>query len=335
MVVKKKNIILSKKSQNQNHITLKIIKKIFLFFLFVILNFLALTIEKIYNQINEVKDNIENNKNNVLYTTNMKHAILLLSSYGIKYLNNFLRQFNNDKRYNIYIHYDGKTKKDIDRKKKILNSNIKYCQHKYKAKRFSIEMVDSMYELLSIAYKNDNYDYYHFFSESCYLIKSLDKFYNFFVDNNLNSYFSYNKNNYYLYKNQSNLLYKGSQWMSLHKNIVKKVLDNKDLYNKYKNEIKNNTIIINFGAIDEFIIQNMIIHDICNEKPKKYNVINYNLRFTRWNDCNNIYCPNFLNIDNVSEYEINKIKENYLIIRKINYKDIKAIKLVYKLKNLS
>ena len=43
----------------------------------------------------------------------MKHAILLLSSYGINYLNNFLSQFNNDKRFDIYIHIDGNTKIDI------------------------------------------------------------------------------------------------------------------------------------------------------------------------------------------------------------------------------
>ena len=33
----------------------------------------------------------------------MKHAILLLSSYGINYMNNFLSQFNNDQRFDIYI----------------------------------------------------------------------------------------------------------------------------------------------------------------------------------------------------------------------------------------
>ena len=47
----------------------------------------------------------------------MKHAILLLSSYGIEYLNNFLGHFNNDKWYDIYIHLDGKTKSDIDNKR--------------------------------------------------------------------------------------------------------------------------------------------------------------------------------------------------------------------------
>ena len=333
MIIKMKKYYLIK--EKSNHIILKSINKMFLYFLFLILIILYFTINycvltsiiktKNNKVINEDKDSIISYKNNILNTTkNMKHAILLLSSYGIEYLNNFLVQFNNDKRYDIYIHLDGKTKSDIDKKKTIIDSNIKYCQHKYKAERFSIEMVDAMYELLSIAYKSDNYDYYHFFSESCYLVKSLDKFYDFFVENNLNSYVSHYKNQDFLYKNKSHILYKGSQWMSLHKNIVRKLLVHKDLYNKYKEEIKNGTIIITHGAIDEFIIQNMIIHDICNETPKKYNIINDDLRFVRWS-CNNDYCPNYLNIDNISEYEINKIKEKYLIIRKINFKDAKAI----------
>ena len=36
-----------------------------------------------------------------------KHAILLMSSYGIDYLNNFLKQFTND--FDFYIHLDGQT----------------------------------------------------------------------------------------------------------------------------------------------------------------------------------------------------------------------------------
>ena len=39
----------------------------------------------------------------------MKDAILLLSSYGVDYLNNFLLQFKNDSRYDIYIYLEGKS----------------------------------------------------------------------------------------------------------------------------------------------------------------------------------------------------------------------------------
>jgi uncharacterized membrane protein YqhA len=51
------------------------------------------------------KQNLSNFNN---YTLNkMKHAILVLSSYGLDYLNNFLYQFNNDSRFDIYIHLAG------------------------------------------------------------------------------------------------------------------------------------------------------------------------------------------------------------------------------------
>ena len=128
-----------------------------------------------------------------LYTKNntMKHAILLLSSYGINYLKNFLTQFGNDKRFDIFIHIDGKTQIDIENKKTILKSNIKYIKHNYRLKRFSIEMVDAMFELLIIADKSDNYSYFHYFSDNCYLIKTLDEFYDFFIRNRNKSYMSY------------------------------------------------------------------------------------------------------------------------------------------------
>ena len=63
-----------------------------------------------------------------------------------------------------------------------------------------------MYELLSIAYKSDNYDYYHFFSESCYLVTSLDNFYDYFVENNLNSYVSHYKFQNFVYRSKSTIL---------------------------------------------------------------------------------------------------------------------------------
>ena len=90
----------------------------------------------------------------------MKHAILLLSSYGINYLNNFLSQFNNDKRFEIYIHLDGRSKTDIENNKTITKSNIKYIKHLYNSKRYSIHMVDAMLKLLIEANTNNDCDYY-------------------------------------------------------------------------------------------------------------------------------------------------------------------------------
>ena len=94
-------------------------------------------------------------------------------------------------------------------------------------------MVDCMLELLIIANKTDNYDYFHYFSDTYYLIKTLDEFYQFFIENNNKSYMIYYLAKYFLYKNQSFILYKGSQWMSLHSNIVHKILDNRNLFYKY------------------------------------------------------------------------------------------------------
>ena len=263
----------------------------------------------------------------------MKHAILLLSSYGINYMNNVLSQFNNDKRFDIFIHIDRKSKIDIENNKTITKSRIKYINHLYKSKRFSITMVDIMLELLNIANKTDKYDYFHYFSDSCYLIKTLDEFYQFFIKNNNKSFMNYFLTNHFLYKNQAFILYKGSQWMSLHSNLVHKLLDNINLIHKYKKAIKNNIIKKLRGAFDELIIQNIIIKDICKRKPQEYNIINNNLRFIRWRKCKEIYCPNYLDIDNVSEKEIKNIKKNnYLAIRKINYINNKAIDLVNRLK---
>lgn len=266
------------------------------------------------------------------YNKVMKHAILLLSSYGINYMNNVLSQFNNDKRFDIFIHIDGNTKIDIENNKTITKSRIKYIKHIYKSKRFSFRMVDAMLELINIANKTDEYDYFHFFSDSCYLIKTLDEFYQFFIQNINKSFMDYNLTNHFLYKNQSFILYKSSQWMSLHRNIMHKLLDNINLIHKYKSTIKNNIIRILRGASDELIIQNIIIKDICKRKPQEFNIINNNLRFIRWRRCKKIYCPNYLDIDNVSEKEIENIKKNYLVIRKIDYINYKAIDLVNRLK---
>lgn len=274
----------------------------------------------------QIKKKITNN-------TNMKHAILLLSSYGIDYLNNFLEQFNNDNRFDIYINIDGKTKIDLDNNKTIIKSNIKYYNNSFESKRFSLELGDAMYELLSIANKNYDYDYYHFMSESCYFTDSLDDFYNFFVTNNLNSYINYYTDNMFLINSISKYLFKGSQWMSIHKNIVNKLLLMKDLYNVYRKQVENGTILLHFGAYDEFILQNLIITEICQRKPQNCKIYNNNLRFVRWYcERSNICVADYLNIDNVSEEEIKYIKLHSFIIRKINYTDSKAMKLIDKLK---
>ena len=121
--------------------------------------------------------------------------------------------------------------------------------------------------------------------------------------------------------------------MTLHKNIAYKVLENEKLYNVYKEEISNGTIQLKEGAPDELILTQMIINDICKKNPEKYNVINKNLRFIKWDNCNTEYCPNYLNQFRVSEEEMESIKKNnYLIIRKIDFNNYHSINLVNILK---
>ena len=213
------NLNVINKQTNSKKVILKI-----LFFLFVI----AITLysyrikTKYYNLFYDDNCVIKNKQmiNSIKNNTDMKHAIILLASYGIDYLNNFLEQFNNDSRFDIYIHIDGKTKIDIDNNKTIINANIKYCNHSFSSERYSVEMGDATYELFFIANKNYDYDYYHIMSESCYFSDSLDEFYNFFVINNFNSYINYYKFDKFLLNNKPNGFYKGSQWMSIHKNII-------------------------------------------------------------------------------------------------------------------
>ena len=259
----------------------------------------------------KIKDKMKKSKLSLIFYNSLIQ-ILLICIIGLRDLR--------------YIHLDGKTKNDIDNGKEIIHSNIKYCKHLYKSRRFSFEMVKVMFELLNKARKLEKYNYYHFFSDSCYLVKSLNDFYKFFKGNN--SYLSYGLNKLSFYRNQSYALYWGSQWMTLHKDIVNKLLNYKYLLTKYEKEINNGTIAIRAGAYDEHIIQNIIISDICNGNPKKYNVENRDIRYIRWKNCSKKYCPNYLNINNVNEEEINKIKNNFLIIRKIDYKDSKSLELL-------
>ena len=327
---------INNKNNNKRLNKIKIIFKI-LFYLFIVgVASYSYTIKRRYYNKN-IDDNCvikSKNFNISIPYNNMKHAILVLSSYGVDYLNNFLKQFNNDNRFDIYIHIDGKAKIDIDNNKTIIKSNIKFYGHYFECKRFSMEMGDAMYKLLSIANSNYEYDYYHFMSETCYFADPLDDFYNFFVINSPNSYVNFLLSDEFLFNNKPYILYKGSQWMSIHKNIANQLSNSTNLYFKYKEDIKKGMISLGKKAFDEFIFQNLIIIDICKRKPQNCKVYNNNLRFIRWHSRTNKSSPNFLNIDNISEEEIKYIKLHSFIIRKINYKDPKAMELINKLKNL-
>ena len=63
---------------------------------FILIAVINIILYLIYKRAKKSNDKYDNNKNKI-----MKHAILLLSSYGINYMNNVLSQFNNDQRFDI------------------------------------------------------------------------------------------------------------------------------------------------------------------------------------------------------------------------------------------
>ena len=292
-----------------------------------------LTIISFYLLLYSISGNSNNSNKFNNNNKTMKHAILLLSSYGINYMNNFLSQFNNDKRFDIFVHIDDQSKRDVANNKTITIANIKYINFLYKSEKYSTEMVDTMFKLLNIANKTGNYDYFHYFSDTCYLTTTLEEFYNFFEQNNKKTFIDYKLENQFQFNGIGSILYKGSQWMSLHKNIAHKLLENVKLFNIYKREFFNGTITLTQGAVDEFIFTHIIVNDICKRKPERYNIINNNLRFIKWENCNAEYCPNYLDQFRVSDEEKELIKKNnYLVIRKIDFKNPNAINLVNILK---
>lgn len=288
----------------------------------------------------------------------MKHAILILSSYGYDYLCNMLKQFNNDNDFEIYIHIDNKTLYDmnsmgytndnyIDLLKNEFN-NIKLVYHKYICKRFSYNMVLGMYDLLLKSY-NQSISYYHYMSDSCYLTHSLQYFKNFF-NNTEKSFIEYYEMPTYLYNNE--IQYKGSQWMSLNKYIVEKIIDNDNISNIIqilrnefiifcnnmrqhminKKEINSN-LNITSGAVDEFVFQYIILKDILNNDKsliEKY-ICNDNLRYINWNNCTT--SPKILKYSEYNDYDINYIKEKSLICRKIDYKNTDSLKFIQYITN--
>ena len=170
-----------------------------------------LTIISFYFLIYSISGNNNNSNKFNINNKTMKHAILLISSYGINYMNNFLSQFNNDKRFDIYIHIDDQSKRDVENNKTITKANIKYIKFLYKSEKYSIELVDTMFELLKIANKTSNYDYFHYFSDTCYLTTTLEEFYKFFEQNNKKSYVPYSLEDKFLFNGMGSIIYKGTQ----------------------------------------------------------------------------------------------------------------------------
>ena len=118
--------------------------------------------------------------------------------------------------------------------------------------------------------------------------------------------------------------------MSLYNNIVKKLIDNKDIYNYFKNKNGNIKIPLIYRCPEDSVLHKIIVNYICKGNAEKCNITNKNLRYIRFNGKSH---PDELNLDNVSKKEINFIALNCFIIRKINYKDLKALKSIKAIKD--
>ena len=143
-------------------------------------------------------------------------------------------------------------------------------------------------------------------------------------------YIRYSKINKVHDKNVSETFIWGSQWMSLHNNIVKKLIDNKDIYNYFKNKNGNIKMPLIYICPDESVLQKIIVNYICKGNAEKCNITNKNLRYIRFKRSKSH--PDELNLDNAVKKEINFIALNCFIIRKINYKDLKSLKLIKAIK---
>lgn len=251
----------------------------------------------------------------------MKHAILLISSYGIEYLNHFIEQFNDCSDYDFYIHIDNKTYKEYQ---DINNPNIKFIDHLYNCPRYSKNLVLIMFKLLQLSQKN-NYDYYHFFSDHCYFIQSSNVFFEKLNNSNNKSYLTYYlSNNFYNDKQ----LYKSTQWMSLHKNIVNQLINYESLINKYLNAYDNKQIIINDGALDEIIIQNIIFENILQNDFSTIENNSYRYMDFEFGDSTKV-----LTFNEIHKYNLEYIYNNFYILRKIDYNNPNSIKFLETVQN--
>ena len=279
----------------------------------------------------------------------MKHAILILSSYGIDYLVNNIRQYAKYQDvFDIFIHVDGKTYSDIKiaYENKAINiveyvsdwanmSNIKYVGHEYSGWRFSFELVLMEMHLFKRAIENGGYNTYHLTSDSCYLYKDIDVFLDFFgknPDTNLIGLGMEFKKEIFDESLGLEKKYKSSQWLSLSHKTLSKIIET-NLFDKIYQDWRNGLIDSpNYeGAYDEVVLQTYIANHIFNN----INEENFwQARYVLWADASPIGSPNTLDINllerdiELDEWELN----NAFWCRKIDYKNEKSMNFLNYLK---
>ena len=266
----------------------------------------------------------------------MKQAILLLAHKGIEYIDYFCSQFNNDERFNIFIHIDINTK--------ISESDIVYIKSKHNIVKeiiskhtgtyFGMDLIDAEIELMKLASKN-NYNYYHMMSEQCFISTSLDKFYNYFNNSNKEYIDIQNdKEGWKIINLEKNYIYSGSQWWSLTNDCVLWILDKlntTNYYNDFKSEIENynNGRIYHTVAPDETFFTNIVMvyeNDFIFDTNKRYYDFTYPL-IDRSH-------PHPLTIEKLDIYISEDILNNF-IIRKIDYRNEDCLKLLEYIQNIN
>lgn len=264
----------------------------------------------------------------------MKQAILLLAHKGIDYIDYFCSQFNNDERFNIYIHIDINT---IISEEKLNHIKSKYpiiksIISKHTGTYFGMDLVDAEIELMKIASKN-NYNYYHLMSEQCFIATSLDKFYNYFNNSNKEHLDIQKDNSWHIINVWKNYRYTGSQWWSLTNNCVVWIL-NKLKTTNYYNDFKYELEKYNYGrknriiAADETFFTNIVMvyeNDFTFDTNKRY------YDFT-WPLIDSSH-PHPLVIEKNDIYISEGILNNF-IIRKIDYKNKDCLKLLEYIRTL-
>lgn len=268
-------------------------------------------------------------------------AILLLSHKGFDYIENFLKQFENDNRFCFYIHYDKKSTPLTNEQKEYLfsNYNIKLFIQEIDCQYSRISIIDAELLLIKYAILNKDITYIHLMSEQCYLTVSPDRFNKYFENNNT-QYIWINEmistiddfgypNSWRIINNKYH--YYGGQWFSLTRQLLAEICNNPEL-ESYYNEIKyysdNPDNDSHRQAVDEVFFQNFIVEF---GYINKYKFDNNDLRFVDWLARNpsidNTHPGFIISCKHYSDKQLSRIfSKNYLIVRKVDYKNENCIK---------
>ena len=271
----------------------------------------------------------------------MKHAILILSSYGIDYLVANIKQYSKYQDiFDIFVHIDGQTLLDFNEMRKEQDTNfleylsevagvenIKYVGHEYQSKRYSFDLIFSEIHLFRRAYEYGKYQSYHLTSESCFFYRDIDIFLDFYKRNpdiNLIGLKEIENTNIFDEKININSVRMGPQWFSLSYNTLKRCIES-GLFEKLFEEA--NKGLINYpgsvGALDEIVPQTYIANFILTDIDKENW---FHSRFIVWGDVGlpryKFGSPNTLIMEMIengvelNEWELN----NSFWCRKIDYK---------------